>query len=870
LAPWRRAPHRLWRTPSLFVAVAVAAVVLGMAGGSRPLLASSAGNAALAQGIDEGCAWQMGLRVERLVPGPDLPRSLRERSAALDRAVAGAEGVDPAVTVGPQHARAISGADPTLSSGVQLLSRTGADDHIDIVDSVAAPGVLMPDQTAAAIGVAAGHDVVVQIEGVDAVVPVRAVFRDLARTERDPFWCSSERLIDDFQNRSPPPTILADEAFLLDLLVGAGIQRVPAAWEYGPRSGEWTLDRARAAAGALETVSSETNNPSEDLGVLLGPGRSSVDRQLALPFAEGASATASAAAGPVALGTVAVALLIVIVAAQAWLDRRHQELTILAMRGAGPASLAVKGTVEMATPVILGAVVGVALGFAAVRELGPGRTIERAAAWSAVALVAIAVAVALATVTVVVLSGTRSVGIGSSHRGTRAMFVWEPVVLVAAAAAYYELHTRGPSQSGAGEAQVDSLVLLFPVLLLLGGSGLFARFVLTGPFLRRVAARLPTAGWLSARRLAASWFRAVPVVTSVAVSVGIVVFAGSLGSSLEATIQAKARLGPGSQQVVDLLHPAPLPPDAPLSEVSTEVVRTDDSSVTVRGHEPSDVLGVDPATFERAAYWDASFADRSLNGLLDELSATRRGGDVPAVAVGAGLPERFSLRLDGDDGAVDVPVKVVERATAFPGYGYQRDRPLVVVDRAALTELGVTRSAEVWVDSDAPDVGELLTAAGLPVRNVLRSDNLVQGDLIAQSWTLDYIRVMGLAAASIPVCALGLYFSATAERRRLGTALMLEMGVPHRTSTAATAAEIGAMLATGLAVGVAAAWAAIRLVFDYLDPRPGTPPPALFRYDAASVVVAAGAILVITLAVTVVIDRWSSRSSLPELLRRAS
>jgi predicted lysophospholipase L1 biosynthesis ABC-type transport system permease subunit len=176
----------------------------------------------------------------------------------------------------------------------------------------------------------------------------------------------------------------------------------------------------------------------------------------------------------------------------------------------------------------------------------------------------------------------------------------------------------------------------------------------------------------------------------------------------------------------------------------------------------------------------------------------------------------------------------------------------------------------VWVDSDAPDVGELLTAAGLPVRNVLRSDNLVQGDLIAQSWTLDYIRVMGLAAASIPVCALGLYFSATAERRRLGTALMLEMGVPHRTSTAATAAEIGAMLATGLAVGVAAAWAAIRLVFDYLDPRPGTPPPALFRYDAASVVVAAGAILVITLAVTVVIDRWSSRSSLPELLRRAS
>jgi putative ABC transport system permease protein len=373
--------------------------------------------------------------------------------------------------------------------------------------------------------------------------------------------------------------------------------------------------------------------------------------------------------------------------------------------------------------------------------------------------------------------------------------------------------------------------------------------------------------------LSAGRFRAIPVVTSVAVSVGLVVFAGSLGSSLDATIQAKARLGPGSQQVVDLLHPAPLPSDAPFGAVSTEVVRTSESSVAVRGHEPSDVLGVDPATFARAAFWDDSFADRSLDGLLGDLSTTAEegaGADVPAVAVGPGLPERFGLRLDGEDGTVDVPVRVVGRADAFPGYGFERDRPLVVVDRAALLALGVTRSPEVWVDSDATDVGERLTAAGLPVRNVLRSDALVQGDLVAQSWALDHIRVMGLAAAAIPVCALGLYFSATAARRRLGTALMVEMGVRRRTVTAATAVEIGALLAGGLLFGVVAAWAAIRLVFDYLDPRPTTPPPALFRYDTGSIVVAAGAVLVITVVVTVVIDRWSSRSPLPELLRRAT
>ena len=76
--------------------------------------------------------------------------------------------------------------------------------------------------------------------------------------------------------------------------------------------------------------------------------------------------------------------------------------------------------------------------------------------------------------------------------------LWEPIVLVLAAAAYYELSSRGSSVFGGGGRRVDSLVLLFPVLLLAGGSGLFARVVLGGRFLRSVAPRLPTPAWLAA------------------------------------------------------------------------------------------------------------------------------------------------------------------------------------------------------------------------------------------------------------------------------------------------------------------------------------------------------------------------------------
>src|SRR5262245_37169734 len=100
LPPWRRAPLRAWRSPSLFLGIAVAALVLGVAGGSRSMFASSAARASLARDVETGCRFDVGFRAERQVwigeGGVGLP-GLAEATEALDAAVGGVAGIDPAV-----------------------------------------------------------------------------------------------------------------------------------------------------------------------------------------------------------------------------------------------------------------------------------------------------------------------------------------------------------------------------------------------------------------------------------------------------------------------------------------------------------------------------------------------------------------------------------------------------------------------------------------------------------------------------------------------------------------------------------------------------------------------------------------------------
>jgi hypothetical protein len=482
-------------------------------------------------------------------------------------------------------------------------------------------------------------------------------------------------------------------------------------------------------------------------------------------------------------------------------------------------------------------------------------------------VVALATLVALLAVVVVVATGARRVGIGSGGAAPRrTLLPWEPVVLAGAAAALYEVQTRPTIGDG---GRIDGLLLVFPLLLLAGGSGAAARILLSRRALSTVANHTPAAGWLAARRLAASRARVSLIVTGAAISIGIVVFAGATSASVRATAEAKAILGDGARQIARLSVNADLPTEPPIPGSTTLVTRTTESSVLRAGHDRADVLGVDPATFADAAFWDDSFADRSLGGLLDAIDAP--GDDAaPVIAVGDGLPDRFVVTVDGDGGAQEVEVRVVARAEAFPGFEASRPRPLVVIDRDRLDALGIVEHPEVWSSDDDPAVPDRLADAGLTIVYSRRAATDVTGTLLQpQVWAIDYLEVIGLAAGLVTVAGLGLHFAADAERRRLGAALARRLGLPSRQVTAATVVEVGAILLGGLVLGVGLAWTAVRLTYRKLDPVPYTPPDPLLRLDVGLVGLCVVIAVVVAVLVTFVVERRSARSSLPELLRRA-
>ena len=200
-----------------------------------------------------------------------------------------------------------------------------------------------------------------------------------------------------------------------------------------------------------------------------------------------------------------------------------------------------------------------------------------------------------------------------------------------------------------------------------------------GRLIRSAAPRLPTPAWLAARRLAASRYRAIAVVAGAAMSVGLVLFAGSMSASLQATIDAKATLAPGSRQILRLEDPADLPADNPLVPVSTRVTRIAETSSLVRGHAPADVLRCRSSHIPCSCVLGHEFAGRSLASLLD--LGPPADARAAGLAVGDGLPDTMTVRVTRRCNRRSL--RVTGRRMR-PGFGFQSPRPLVVVDRNAL------------------------------------------------------------------------------------------------------------------------------------------------------------------------------------------
>ena len=761
------------------------------------------------------------------------------------------------------------------SGGVQFVHRDGFVDHIEVLErgTGTEPGVWLSDTTAKEIGAHAGDQVSGARDGATGAVSltVAGVYRDLAFLKREPFWCSIETI---FVGRGiDPPSSVAflEMPSLLSIVLLGPQQVVGVSFESPPDPTGWTLRRARRAVAGWSRVKGLATNPADPLARTLGTLTASVDRLESLRHAARSSAIADASAGPISFGIAALALMVLAVAARVWVDRKQQELTVLAVRGAGPASLTSKAILELGTPVILGGLAGFGASILFIRWLGPSALIDRTdigrSGWLAAALVTIAlIAIGLAVYPAVRKAGLVHLG---SWR-TAPTGAWELVVLAFAAAAFYEMRTRGsPLAPTATSTRVDALVLLFPILAMLGSCGLLARVLMSKRVLTgRGSSRQPVALWLARRRLAARRSTSVTIVTGTAVAIGMIVFGGSLSRSLQATIAGKALLKPGAMQAFTLSDPGPIP--SGLRGVASMVKVAAEDTVQVRGKPPVDVLGVDPDTFADAAFWRSDFAGQSLRQLLGDLGegALRDDLGYPIIAVGPDLPDQFLVKLTGANGAIEMHVRVAARAAAFPGLGRTSGRPLVVINGKALDALGVNTDPELWVKREGLTSANALRADGLLAIFTRTPGDRTGGSLQPQLWALRYLRQIGFLGTLVVVAGVGLYFGSASERRRLSSTLALRLGLRRSRLLAATAAEIALMALAGLVLGATSAIIVTRLVFVHLDPLPGEPPPAVLRFDWAVIGWASVAIVIVFVLAATAVERRSHAAALPEVMRR--
>src|SRR5690606_26788410 len=92
---------------------------------------------------------------------------------------------------------------------VQLMARTGAMDHVEVLERGSGTGIWLPDVVAESVGVGVGDEVSLRVGdlgGATAQVPVGAVFRDL-RAGRDRSWCSLTQAFVGPGAMNPPPPL---------------------------------------------------------------------------------------------------------------------------------------------------------------------------------------------------------------------------------------------------------------------------------------------------------------------------------------------------------------------------------------------------------------------------------------------------------------------------------------------------------------------------------------------------------------------------------------------------------------------------------------------------------------------------------------
>jgi putative ABC transport system permease protein len=277
------------------------------------------------------------------------------------------------------------------------------------------------------------------------------------------------------------------------------------------------------------------------------------------------------------------------------------------------------------------------------------------------------------------------------------------------------------------------------------------------------------------------------------------------------------------------------------------------------------VLAVDPRDFAGTAFWDDSFADRSLADLMAVLEGPEVDGKVPVVTEGlaAGDPD---LRL----GRQSLAARVAAEARVLPGR--RTADPVVLVAADRVPEIGrgagAGRQAEIWTNGPLGPALEALVQAGGSRTLELESANVLQlANFLGITWTFGYLSALAVFVGVIAIGGLLLYLEARSRTRVSGYVMARRLGLSRGAHLRSLVAELAGVAVAGLLLGAALAAAAVAVVYRRLDVDLLRPPTPLLDAPWAAVAATVAATVVVVGLAALYAQRAADRADPATVLR---
>lgn len=905
---WRKAPGRLFHHPVSFAALAVGAMLVVISAAAYPLFVSASQSELLASGIHASTVTRYGagltyrgtnLRLD--ATGPGGAPLYEERGAAFAEAAAASPQLDPTITqiLGPAVDVTLPGGVVPASGAVdgRLFAGDGAVDHLKVLEGGDGEGVWVPDIVAEPAGVGPGDTLELRLNGREVPVTIAGVYRGLYAQSPVGYF---QPFNDDFYPAgcfdcpTPPQPIVMSADQLVAIASELGVRSVDVAWQAPVREEPPpTLEQARALGRFADDLRARMERDRTPFGELVpccgdwfGPPPryrhgENVFRTTMPEVVQTVEERSAASQAPIlvlSIAALAIAMAVVAAASAFSFASRRVEAGVLTARGWGPGAVAAKSTLESLAPILVGAVVGFLAAAALISLVGPDGVVDAAAWGRAVRTSAIAIGLALGVVAVVSAASYVARHERREHLARRLLWVpWELGALGVAWILYRRLETQGGLVESGGLLRPGGAVFLFPLALSLGVGILAARLLVVVLTRRRPGRRTAISAWFMAeRRLSSSSRLAALFLVASGMSLAVFASAQAMASSLRATVDAKAGVFVGSDVQVRIgLDSVPDTVGYPFPV--TDASRVRDAGAIGDTVQRFDLVAVDPATLEGAAFWDESFADEPLGALLDRLTVPADPTDPLPIVVSNGGESSFDTI---DLAQLTVPVRIVGRTRSFPGTSSE-DRPLIVVSRDAIeaafraagqpNPLNVPQGAtELWIAGPAPEVLASVGDLGVLPLSTLTADEVKDIPYInAAIDTFTMLNVLGVVALVLVLVVAIVYVQARQRARVLGAVLSARMGMTARMLRRSLVAELGAVLGVALAIGGAVGVVAVAVVVPSLDPLPTVPPdPVILRPWWA--MVAAGLVLALASLIGGALAARAARGvSLGEVMRAA-